>query len=258
MKKLFLCIVFLLLSIPALSGRVHAQGCSETHSICQEFWSEDEIFIARVIDIGSLKDRRKGEVVSLTPPYDLKPHAIVRLAVEKSYRKNKQKKVDVEVLEGVGQKAFDFQPGSRYLVFARPRFPDMSLSIEPCSRTKLLTEAQADVDFLEGAYKLNPVSDVLDYREGPVMYAGILQGKAELLPKPAYPMLARTGHVAGIIRVLILLDETGKVIRVKALCGHPLLRAAAEQAARGAKFAPIVVSGKPVKVSTLINYNFQL
>jgi outer membrane biosynthesis protein TonB len=36
------------------------------------------------------------------------------------------------------------------------------------------------------------------------------------------------------------------------------LKAAAEEAARGAKFAPIVVSGKPVKVSTLINYNFQL
>ena len=128
MKKLFLCIVFLLLSIPALSERVHAQGCSETQSICQAFWSEDEIFIARVIDIGPFKTRRKGEVISLTPPYDLKPHAIVRLAVEKSYRKNGQKTLDVEVLEGVGQKAFDFQPGGRYLVFARHRISERRLN----------------------------------------------------------------------------------------------------------------------------------
>jgi TonB family protein len=258
MKKLFLCIVFLLLSIPALNERVHAQGCSETNSICQEFWSEDEIFIARVIDIGPFKKRREAEPISLTPPYYLKPHAIVKLAVEKSYRKNKQKKVDVEVLEGFGKKAFDFQPGSRYLVFARRHFSEKRLSIEPCSRTRLLAEARADVDFLESTYKLSLASDVLDNSGGPVMYAGILQGKAVSLPKPAYPVLARTGHVAGTVLVWILLDETGKVIRVKALCGHPLLRAAAEEAARAAKFAPIVVSGKSVKVSTLINYNFQL
>jgi len=38
--------------------------------------------------------------------------------------------------------------------------------------------------------------------------------------------------------------------------GHPLLRGAAEQAARGARFSPTLLSGQPVKVSGVITYNF--
>jgi len=38
--------------------------------------------------------------------------------------------------------------------------------------------------------------------------------------------------------------------------GHPLLRAAAVAAARGARFSPTKLSGQPVKVSGVITYNF--
>jgi len=84
----------------------------------------------------------------LTPPYDFDAHARDRqTGVEKSYRKNKQKKVDVEVLEGDGKKAFGLSTRQSLSGIRSTSLSRYEPSIEPCSRTKLLAEAQADVDF---------------------------------------------------------------------------------------------------------------
>jgi len=85
---------------------------------------------------------------------------------------------------------------------------------------------------------------------------GVLNGKATSLPKPAYPAAARVVNASGAVNVQITTDESGNVISVSAVSGHPLLRAAAEQAARNAKFAPTLLSGQPVKVTGVIVYNF--
>jgi protein TonB len=87
---------------------------------------------------------------------------------------------------------------------------------------------------------------------------GVLNGKALSLPKPSYPPIARTAHASGTVVVQVTIDETGKVISAKAVSGHPLLQAAAVQAAYGARFSPTQLSGQPVKVTGQINYNFQL
>jgi len=53
-----------------------------------------------------------------------------------------------------------------------------------------------------------------------------------------------------------MVDEEGKVISATAVSGHPLLHASAVRAARQARFTPTLLSGKAVKVSGTINYNF--
>lgn len=85
---------------------------------------------------------------------------------------------------------------------------------------------------------------------------GVLNGKATSLPKPTYPSAARTVRASGAVNVQVTIDESGNVIFVAAVSGHPLLRAAAEQAARNAKFAPTTLSGKPIKVTGVVVYNF--
>jgi TonB family protein len=85
---------------------------------------------------------------------------------------------------------------------------------------------------------------------------GVLNGKAISLPPPAYPPIARAAHASGTVTVQVLVDEEGKVVTAHAVSGHPLLQAAAVQAARQAKFAPTKLSGQPVKVSGVIVYNF--
>ncbi len=58
----------------------------------------------------------------------------------------------------------------------------------------------------------------------------------------------------------VTVDETGRVIEAKAFDNspHPALSRAAEDAARGARFTPTLLSGTPVKVNGIITYNFVL
>ena len=85
---------------------------------------------------------------------------------------------------------------------------------------------------------------------------GVLNGKAVSLPKPAYPAAAKAVRAGGAVSVQVLISESGSVISASAVSGHPLLKAAAEGAARGARFSPTLLSGQPVKVSGVITYNF--
>jgi protein TonB len=85
---------------------------------------------------------------------------------------------------------------------------------------------------------------------------GVLNGKAISLPKPPYPQIARAAHAAGTVVVQVLIDENGSVVSAHAVSGHPLLQAVAVQAAKQARFSPTKLSGQPVKVTGVIQYNF--
>ena len=85
---------------------------------------------------------------------------------------------------------------------------------------------------------------------------GVLNGKAISLPKPSYPPIARAAHAAGTVVVQVLIDENGSVVSASAVSGHPLLINAAVSAARQARFSPTKLSGQPVKVTGVIQYNF--
>lgn len=86
--------------------------------------------------------------------------------------------------------------------------------------------------------------------------AGVMNGKAIVLPKPAYPKIASSAHASGTVKVRITIDETGNVIQAYAVDGHPLLQAVSVAAAREAKFSPTKLCGEPVKVTGVISYNF--
>lgn len=85
---------------------------------------------------------------------------------------------------------------------------------------------------------------------------GVLNGKALSLPQPVYPPIALQAHASGIVTVQVLVDESGTVISAHAVSGHPLLQAAAVEAARQARFSPTSLMGEPIKVSGVLTYNF--
>jgi TonB family protein len=85
---------------------------------------------------------------------------------------------------------------------------------------------------------------------------GVLNGKAISKPQPAYPPIAKAANASGTVVVQVLIDEDGKVTEAHAVSGHALLRKAAEEAARNARFSPTQLSGHPVKVTGVITYNF--
>ncbi len=85
---------------------------------------------------------------------------------------------------------------------------------------------------------------------------GVLNGKATYFPKPEYPAAAKAVKAGGAVSVQLIVDEEGRVISAEAVSGHPLLRSAAETAAKGALFTPTFVSGQPVRISGILTYNF--
>jgi TonB family protein len=71
----------------------------------------------------------------------------------------------------------------------------------------------------------------------------ILNDEAVSLPKPVYPVAAKTVRASGEVKVQIAVDAKGNVKSAKAVSGHPFLRASAEQSARTAKFKPVEADG---------------
>ncbi len=77
------------------------------------------------------------------------------------------------------------------------------------------------------------------------------------LPQPAYTDAARAANVEGKVRIEIVVDETGKVVSVRALTslGHGLDEAALN-AARSATFEPGMRCGRPSRSTFTVSIRF--
>jgi TonB family protein len=84
--------------------------------------------------------------------------------------------------------------------------------------------------------------------------SGILNRKAIDLPDPK--LAEGATKYGGIVRVRVVVDETGKVISAEVEDGRIELRRAAVEAARKARFAPTLIDGQPVKITGLLTYLF--
>ncbi|HKG15070.1 MAG TPA: energy transducer TonB, partial [Pyrinomonadaceae bacterium] len=63
-------------------------------------------------------------------------------------------------------------------------------------------------------------------------------------------------RVRGVAGVEILIDEGGAVRSAKVVSGHPLLHAAAVQAATGWTFRPVKVKGRPARATGVLRLLF--
>ena len=68
---------------------------------------------------------------------------------------------------------------------------------------------------------------------------------------------ATNNKTGGLAEIEVVIDESGNVVRAKALCGNPIFRSAAVKAALRSKFKPTILAGYPVKVTGTIKYNFE-
>src|ERR1044071_2242353 len=86
----------------------------------------------------------------------------------------------------------------------------------------------------------------------------VLNSKATSKPTPVYLPEAKAAGVQGTVVVRVTVDEAGTGVEAEAISGPPPLRGAAEAAARRALIAPSVISGRPVKVTGVLTYQFVL
>jgi TonB family protein len=85
-----------------------------------------------------------------------------------------------------------------------------------------------------------------------------LQEMAVKRTQPAYPAIAKAAGAQGTVVVNLQVNEHGDVIAARAVSGHPLLRDAAQDAARQWKFKAAQNHGQPAKTQGIITFNFTL
>jgi TonB family protein len=81
-------------------------------------------------------------------------------------------------------------------------------------------------------------------------------GDAVTKVQPKYPMNAKRVNASGTVDVQITISETGRVRAAKAINGHPLLRTAAEDAARLWVFKPAALNGASVETQIILTFAF--
>jgi TonB family protein len=91
-----------------------------------------------------------------------------------------------------------------------------------------------------------------------VSNVGSLFDQATKKVAPAYPTVAKSARITGVVRVEIVVDENGNIAEVKGATGPESLRTAATDAARRWKFRPMVVDGQKVRVAGYLTFNFTL
>jgi len=93
----------------------------------------------------------------------------------------------------------------------------------------------------------------------PLKVGGNVQ-EAKLIRRtiPVYPPLARQARVTGVVRVEATIGKDGKITKVSALSGPPLLRQAATDSVRQWVYQPSLLNGQPVEVVTQVDVSFNL
>lgn len=76
--------------------------------------------------------------------------------------------------------------------------------------------------------------------------------------QPRYPAKAKRVNASGPVDVQITISAEGRVIEAKATSGHPLLREAAEEAARQWVFKPAKLNGVPVETQIVLTFVFKV
>jgi protein TonB len=73
---------------------------------------------------------------------------------------------------------------------------------------------------------------------------------------PVYPAIARATRTSGTVVVEALISKAGTVERLHVVSGPELLRTAALDAIRTARYRPFLLNGDPTEVQTTITVNF--
>jgi TonB family protein len=86
---------------------------------------------------------------------------------------------------------------------------------------------------------------------------GALLASAVTRVVPIYPAIARQISASGEVKVQVTIGDDGKVIEAAAISGHPLLRQAAEVAARRWTFKPAMFNGQPIVSQGTLSFLFE-
>jgi periplasmic protein TonB len=87
---------------------------------------------------------------------------------------------------------------------------------------------------------------------------GVLQGMLIAPIRPVYPAIAKAAGVQGTVVVEAVISRMGTIESLHVVSGPPMLREAALDAIREARYQPYRLNGEPTEVQTRITVNFRM
>jgi hypothetical protein len=132
--------VFFALGLTLLAGEATACDCRGGITPCQEYFEASAVFVG-VVTGSSRATLDQGDHQF--------PQRLFQFRLEQAYRGIAGKEVSVITGMGNGDCGYDFRVGEKYLVYAF-RTSDNKLSTSICTRTRLFSEAQEDLDYIRG------------------------------------------------------------------------------------------------------------
>jgi protein TonB len=76
--------------------------------------------------------------------------------------------------------------------------------------------------------------------------------------RPVYPAIARAARVDGTVVVEAVISRAGRIESLRVVSGPEMLRGAAMDAIREARYRPYRLNGEPTEVETTITVNFRM
>jgi len=87
---------------------------------------------------------------------------------------------------------------------------------------------------------------------------GVMNGLLLAPITPVYPRIAISAHIGGVVIVEAIISKSGHIESARAVSGPEILRQAALDAIRNARYSPYLLNGSPTEVETTITVNFNL
>ena len=140
-SRYFFC-TFALLWLGLFTSEVIACSCNEPPVPCQAYWEASAVFIGTVIDSSiitlQIEDNRRER------------QRLVRFSLDEAFRGVQG--ATAEVITGMwgGDCGFEFKPGERYLIYAYRRQQDNKLHTSVCTRTRPVSKADEDLQYIRG------------------------------------------------------------------------------------------------------------
>jgi protein TonB len=87
---------------------------------------------------------------------------------------------------------------------------------------------------------------------------GVSAGLLLVPMRPVYPAIAKAAHVEGTVVVDAVISKSGAIESLHVVSGPEMLRAAAMDAIRAARYQPYRLNGEPTEVQTTVTVNFRI
>lgn len=142
--RFFIATIFVILFLAVLASQVFACTCLDPGPPCQAYWNSEVVFSGTPISVSNVEVEFEGHKWS---------QRLFRFRIEEAFRGVEGQEIEVLTGVGGGDCGYDFQVGTKYLVYGGHVQGKTWVGTSICTRTRPLANAVEDLDFIRNVSK---------------------------------------------------------------------------------------------------------